>query len=191
MATLKLKHLLMFLVTFGLLYLAEIPAGSLIALGCWMQLSILLWHKEFTATSQKKFFYLFLSLVPACFFWGSVNSFMEIYLQEGHWVFLSMICTISFILCFWITLIGVFGYKFETNEDNLSTLYGKCIAEIKNQKKVILQISLIVFVISLIPKILSADYKIVLGLIVAHAVMRRSALKLAVGHSDVSRVQKP
>ncbi len=177
MATLKLKHLILYVICFGLLIFSEIPGGALLALFSWMQLAILLWQKEFTLKNQIKYTVLFLSLVPTYFLWGAVNSFISIYAKESHFVFIIMYSLLSFGVCFWLTLFSVFVYAYSKSDDTVFELYSNCIAEIKKQKIIFLYTTLIVFLISISTLPLTEDYRIVLGIIAAHVFLKFSDLK--------------
>ena len=177
MATLKLKHLILFTICLALFIYTELPGGALLSLLAWMQLSLLLWKQEFTAKNQIKFFILFLSLIPTYFLWGAVNSFISIYAKESHLVFILMYSLLSFVVCFWITLFSVFSYAYAKNDDTLLEVYSNCIAQIKNQKYVFLYVSMIVFLISISPIPVTEDYRIVLGIIAAHVFLQRQALQ--------------
>ncbi len=175
--TLKLKHLILYIASFVLLILSEIPGGALLALFAWMQLALLLWQKEFTLKNQLKFGILFLTLIPTYFLWGAVNSFVAIYAKESHFIFIIMYGLLSFIVCFWLTLFSVFSYAYSKLDETLLELYSACIAEIKTQKVVFLYTTLIVFLISISPLPLTEDYRIVLGIIAAHLFLKFSELK--------------
>ncbi len=176
MATLKLKHLILFVICFILLLFSEIPGAALLALFAWMQLSLLLWKKQFTFKNQIKFFILFLSLVPTYFLWGAVNSFITIYTKESHIIFICVYTLLSFAVCFWITLFSVFSYAFDKDADTLLEIYSNCIGQVKTQKYIIFYISLIVFLISFYPLPFAEDYRIVLGIIAAHVFLQRQVV---------------
>lgn len=175
--TLKLKHLILYTITFILFILSEMPGGALLALFAWMQLALLLWQKEFTLKNQIKFFVLFLSLVPTYFLWGAVNSFISIYAQKSHFVFITMYGLLSFIVCFWLTIFSVFTYAYSKSDDTVFELYSNCIAQIKNQKVVFLYTALIVFLVSIAPIPITEDYRIILGIVTAHLFLKFSEIK--------------
>lgn len=177
MATLKLKHLILFTICFLLLVFSEIPGGSLLALFAWMQISVLLWQKEFTSKNQIKFFVLFLSLVPTFFLWGAVNSFISIYAKESHLVFTFAYGFLSFVVSFLITVFSVFSYAYSQESDTVLEVYSNCIAKIKEQKIVFLYTSLIVFCVAILPIGLSEDYRIVLGVVAAHLFLKYDHVK--------------
>jgi hypothetical protein len=177
MATLKLKHLILYIIAFVLCVFSEIPGGALLTLFAWMQLALLLWKKDFTFKNQIKFFILFLSLVPTYFLWGAVNSFISIYAKESHFIFILMYGLLSFAVCFWITLFSVFSYAYSKSNETLFELYSVCISKIKTHKVVFLYTTLIVFLISISSLPLTEDYRIVLGIISAHAFLKFSEIK--------------
>jgi hypothetical protein len=177
MATLKLKHLILFAICLMLFISTNFPGGALLSLFAWMQLCLLLWRQDFTARNQIKFSILFLSLVPTYFLWGAVNSFVFIYAQSSHLIFILMYGLLSFIVCFWITLFSVFSFAYAKNNDTLLEVYSKCLSHIKSEKYVFLYVSAIVFLISISSIPVAEDYKIVLGIITAHVFLRSQEIK--------------
>ncbi len=177
MATLKLKHLILFAICFLLLVFSEIPSGSLLALFAWMQISVLLWQKQFTTKNQIKFFVLFLSLIPTFFLWGAVNSFISIYTKESHLIFILMYGLLSFIVSFLITIFSVFSYAYSQEQDTVLEVYSNCIAKIKDHKLIFFYTSLIVFGVAILPIGLSEDYRIVLGVVAAHIFLKHEQIK--------------
>lgn len=172
MATLKLRHLVLFIISFLLLIFSEMPGGALLSLFAWMQLSLLLWKKEFTLKNQMKFFILFLSLLPTYFLWGAVNSFISIYAKESHFIFIGMYGLLSLVLCFWITLFSVFSYAYAKESQSIIEIYSICISKIKTEKYIFLYVCALVFLISMSPLPLTEDYRIVLGIIAAHIFLK-------------------
>lgn len=177
MATLKLKHFVLFTVCFILLYYAQVPGGALLALAAWLQLCLLLWNKAFTVKNQIKFFLLFLALLPTLFIYGAVNSFVSVYAKESHAFFILMYALLSYCLSFLITLFLVFTYAFSTEEQTLLEIFSSTIAAIKKNKLIIFYVSSIVFLTGIVPRLLTEDYKITLGIILAHGFLRQNELK--------------
>lgn len=177
MATLKLRHLILFLLSFALLVLSDIPGGAMLLLFVWLQIALLLWKKPFTLKNQIKFSILFLFLLPTFFLWGAVNSFVSIYTKESHLVFILMYSLLSFILCFWITLFSVFSFAYAQEQQTLLSLLSECIQQVKNHKTIVLYLSLIVYLVTILPIPLAEDYRIALGIVVAHGILTFDQIK--------------
>ncbi len=177
MATLKLRHLILFMISFVLLVLSDVPGGAMLLLFVWLQMALLLWKKLFTFKNQIKISILFLFLLPTFFLWGAVNSFISIYIKESHFIFIMMYSLLSFILCFWITLFAVFSLAFAKEEEPVLNLFSESVKQIKCHKYIILYISLIVYLTSILPIPLAEDYRIALGIIVGHSILQWDHLK--------------
>ncbi len=177
MATLKLKHFVLFIICFILLYYAQVPGGALLALIAWLQMCIPLWNKAFTIKNQIRFFLLFLTILPTLFIYGAVNSFVSVYGKESHVLFVFMYSMLSYCLSFLITLFLVFTYAFAKEDQTLLEMFSSTIASIKNNRFLIFYTSLIVFLTAIVPRILTEDYRIALGIILAHGFLRQSELK--------------
>ncbi len=180
MATLKLKHLVLFIISFVLSIFSELPGGALLLLFVWMQIALLLWGKKFTAKNQIKFSIIFLFLLPTFFLWGAVNSFISIYTKESHLIFIVMYGLLSFILCFWITLFSVFSFAYAQDEEPILNLFTKSVRQVKNHKYVMLYVTLIVYLTSIAPAPLAEDYRIVLGVVFAHCFLKFDRLKTTI-----------
>lgn len=177
MATLKLRHLILFMISFILLVLSDVSGGAMLLLFVWLQIALLLWKKLFTLKNQIKTSVLFLFLLPTFFLWGAVNSFISIYIKESHFIFIIMYSLLSFILCFWITLFAVFSFAYAKEEEPVLNLFSESVKQIKSHKYVILYISLIVYLTSILPIPLAEDYRIVLGIIIGHSILKWDHLK--------------
>ena len=180
MATLKLKHLVLFIISFFSSIFSDLPGGALFLLFVWMQMALLLWGKKFTWKNQIKFAVIFLFLLPTIFLWGAVNSFISIYTKESHLVFIAMYGLLSFVLCFWITLFSVFSFAYSKEEEPILYLFIQIVSQIKSHRFVMLYVSLIVFLIAVAPLPLAEDYRIVLGIVLAHCFLKYEKLKTAI-----------
>ena len=173
MATLKLKHLLLYALCFILFIFTQMPGGALISLFLWMQIALLLWQKNYNFKNQIYYFNLFLTLIPTVFVWGSVVSFIEIYSKESHVLFILAYSIVNFAFCYLFTVFGIFNYAFCLPEEPLLLSFKKCISEIKNNKLIITYVSILVFLTTLVHNLLSADYRIILGVVLAHLFLRQ------------------
>jgi len=131
----KLRHLILFIIACAVLILAELPGGSLLALSVWLQIYNLLVQKEFSKRSQRWAFFLFLIALPFVFFWGSIHSFLFVYLHEKQILFSMMAASIDICLC----LIGAvyFSFAFEVAESaqfQVNASLKRAFAEIKIKK---------------------------------------------------------
>jgi hypothetical protein len=142
-----------------------------------MQISLLLWKKQFSFKNQIKFSVLYLFLLPTYFLWGAVNSFISIYAKESHLVFIAMYGLLSFILCFWITLFSVFSFAYAKDDEPVLNHFGQTVGQIKKSKYVFLYVSMIVYLISIVSLPITEDYRIVLGIVVAHCFLKFENIK--------------
>lgn len=180
MATLKLRHLILFIISFILLVLSDLPGGAMLVLFVWLQVALLLWKKPFTLKNQIKTSVLFLFLLPTFFLWGAVNSFISIYIRESHFIFIAMYSLLSFILCFWITLFSVFSFAYAKENEPALNLFSESVKQIKDHKYVILYISLMVYATTILPIPIAEDYRIALGIIIGHSILQWDHLKILI-----------
>jgi hypothetical protein len=180
MATLKLRHLILFIISFLLVVLSDLPGGAMLLLFVWMQIALILWKKPFTLKNQIKTSVLFLFLLPTFFLWGAVNSFISIYIKESHFIFMMMYSLLSFILCFWITLFSVFSFAYAKEQEPVLNLFSESVKQIKTHKNVIFYISLLVYLISILPIPIAEDYRIALGIIIGHSALKWDHLKILI-----------
>ena len=178
MATLKLKHMILYVLCFILLYYSRFPAGALLALAAWLQLAVLLWKLPYNGKTQKHVFYVFLSLLPLTFFWGAVVAFTKVYLQNGDYGKMLFMLIVNIILSFWCLLFYVFSFHKMDEYQKLSQFYALTIQSIPQIKKELLISALLVSFFALIPVPILSDYYIVLAIILLHLVLKRSNLIL-------------
>lgn len=170
MATIKSKQFALFIILYILLVIANFPGRAFILILCWMQLSILNEGLKLTWQEQKKYFFVFLSLLPLFFLWGASNAFVGIHSKNGQYFFLLMTLMLNFILCFWISLLAIFSYSFAPQSKFLLEIYKACSKGFRNNFKFVLSIVFILFGSTTLLLFLSEDDRMVIGLIFAHLV---------------------
>lgn len=176
MATLKLRHLLLYIFCFAVLVLTQFPGGALLALFLWMQLALLLWKKNYNLKNQIHYAIHFIFLIPGLLIWGAVNSFFESYSHQNHLLFSIAYGFLSFSFCFIYTLLTVFNYAFTQPESSITQVYRTCFQKIKTHRFIIFYVSLIIFLMTIVRYFLPVDYKIVVGIITAHLFLQQDEL---------------
>jgi hypothetical protein len=177
MATLKLKHLLLYFVTFLFLYFSEIPGGALLSLAAWLQVCVLLWRMDYNAKNQVTMLLYFLTLMPLFFFLGSSSDFTKIYLKEGSLIFFFFVTIMTLIICFMTVLFSVFCFKQNISNYNVAQIYTSTIKSISSQKKELAKTSFCLFVLILLPIPIRQDFKIALALIFIHLYLKRKQVQ--------------
>jgi hypothetical protein len=177
MATLKLKHLILYFITFLLLYFSDLPGGALLSLAAWLQMCILLWRLDYNIKNQVNMLVYFLTLVPLFFFLGSTSDFTKIYLREGSMLFFFFISFMTLIICFLTVLFGIFCFKQNISNFNVSQIYTSAIKSIQHQKKELALTSICLFVLILIPIPMKQDFKISLSIILIHLYLKRKQIR--------------
>ncbi len=177
----KRAQVLLFLVCCVLLFVGDVFAGSLIALGLLFQLNILFEKIPLTKKSQLAALKLFLFSTPLFFFLGAIHSFVSLYFRESQWVFLLFALIITYSLFFLVNLccFSVYAYLVESHF-NISLAYQSSFMNIKNAKKGLFKQTFFLLVLSLIP-ILTSDWKIVFALTVFQLFRHRLQLKPVFG----------
>ncbi|MBC7457590.1 MAG: hypothetical protein H7235_04885, partial [Bdellovibrionaceae bacterium] len=135
MATLKLKHLLIYLVTFILLYFSDLPGGALLSIAAWLQICILLWRMDYNVKNQMTMLLYFLTLIPLFFFLGSSSDFNMNYLKEGSIIFFFLVTMMTLIISFMTVLFSIFCFKQNISNFNVTQIYTATIKSIQYQKK--------------------------------------------------------
>lgn len=186
MATLKLKHLALYFLTFLLLYFSQIPGGALLSIAAWFQMAILLWRLQYTVRNQFRIFIYFLTLIPLFLFLGSSSSFILIYLKEGSILFFMMAMLLTGILCFFTALFTVFSFKYFNAAKSIQDIYSQSISGIKNQKQILFISTLVLLILILLPIPMRQDFKISLSIILVHLYLHRKPIRLL-----ISRHWKP
>lgn len=188
MATLKLRHLLLYFTTFLLLYISPLQGtGALLAMAAWMQICILLWKLKYSARNQARVFVYFLTLIPLFLFLGSSSSFILIYLKEGSLLFLIFSFVITFILCFFTALLSIFIFRDFDRAKNINEVYSIAFQNIKNKKRKLTASALFLLFIILIPIPVRQDFKIVLSIILIHLFLHRKQVRLLIGRRALAQ----
>lgn len=176
MATMKLRHFLLFFIASITLIAANFPGASLLGVLVWLQVNTLL-TQSFNKSSQIWALKLFIISVPMLLFWGSIHSFFFIYLKEQNWLFFFM--TFALNCCLSIIAAVYFFFTFESVKNcnyrliaTLDTSWTEC----KKNKAHFFKISLIVFTFSLVP-FLNPEWKIVFAIMATHLYLNRSRLQ--------------
>lgn len=183
MATLKLRHLLLYFLTFLLLYFSQIPGAALLSIAAWMQVCILLWKLQYSARNQGRVFIYFLTLIPLFLFLGSSSSFILIYLKEGSLLFLIFSFVITFILCFFTALLTVFIFRDFDRAKTIGEIYTIAFQSIKNKKRKLTASAFVLLITILAPIPIRQDFKIVLSIILLHLFLHRKQVQHLIGRS--------
>ena len=178
MIKLEIKHYFLFFLSFFILFIAEIPAGSLILLFAWGQMAIYLWRKQLTRQIQIQALVHSIVLFPIFLFLGSILSFSIIYFKENNFNFFLSSFLVSFIVSYFALAYHIGFYLFQNNDTSLFAIYSKIFKSIKLYKFYFLKISLIFLGATFLSKLLPIDYAIVVGLIIAHFMGKTLAQKL-------------
>ena len=173
----KLKHLLLYTVTFLLLYFSDLPGGALLSLAAWLQMCILLWKLDYNVKNQVTMLVYFLTLIPLFFFLGSTSDFAMIYLREGSIRFFFFISLMTFIICFLTVLFGIFCFKQNISNYKVTQIYTSTIKSIQHQKKELALTSFCLFILILLPISMKQDFKISLSIILIHLYLKRKQIQ--------------
>lgn len=177
MATLKLKHLLLYLLAFLFLYFSQMPGGALLAIAAWMQIGILLWKLQYTTRNQGRMLIYFLTLIPLFLFLGSISSFVTIYLKETSFLFLLFATILTWIICFFVALLTIFVFQDFDRTQKIADIYGLAFSNIKNIKQKLTVSALALMLITLLPIPIQQDFKIVLAIILIHLFLHRKQVR--------------
>ena len=178
MIKLEIKHYFLFFLSFFILFIAEIPAGSLILLFAWGQMAVYLWQKQLTRQIQIQALIHSIVLFPIFVFLGSILSFSIIYFKENNFNFFLSSFLVSFIVSYFALAYHVGFYLFQNHDTSLFAVYSKVFKNIKLYKFYFLKIALIFLGTTFLIKLLPIDYAIVVGLIIAHFTGKKLAQKL-------------
>lgn len=177
MATLKLKHLILYFITFLLLYFSGLPGGALLSIAAWMQMCILLWKLDYNVKNQVTLLIYFLTLMPLFFFLGSSSDFTKIYLKEGSILFFFFVTIMTLMISFMTVLFSIFCFKQNISNFNVSQIYTSAIKSIPLQKKELAITSFCLFVLIILPIPIRQDFKISLAIILIHLYLKRKQIQ--------------
>ncbi len=157
----KLKHLLLFIISCAVLILSDLTAGPLIALAILFQLLLLANMIPLSKSAQIAAFKIFLFSLPTFLFWGGVHSFIQIYFFEGHWGFLMMAMVIALALCLIVSLQCILIFKFLAQaEFHVGAALQETFNSIQKNKGLLFKTTGLVFIFSMIPW-LTTDWKLI------------------------------
>jgi hypothetical protein len=175
----KLKHLVLFIISCAVLILSGLPAGSLIALALLFQLLLLINQIAITKTSQLSAFKIFIFSLPTFFFWGGIQSFIKIYFHESNWLFFLMALVITYSLCLIVTLQCVLIFRFlQQAEFLIGPALQKTFNEIQNSKGLLFRTTSLLFILSFVPY-LTTDWKLIFSVMATHLILNWRHLKPA------------
>ena len=176
---LKLRHLILFVISCTLLIYANTPWGALLALAAAMQLALLIHNIELSRKSQLAAFKLFLVSIPLFLFWGGIHAFMMIYFIEKQFFLFLMAFSVTLILCFLLCLQIIFSYNFlsSSNFELIPTLQN-AFNNIKKRNNGFMKSVLLLFTLSFIPW-LDTDWKLVFAVMGTHLYLNPEQVKKA------------
>ncbi len=179
MAIMKLRHLLLFIVSCTVLIISELPFGSLIALALLYQIALLMNSIALTKSSQIAAFKLFLFSLPTFFFWGGIHSFVKIYLLEASWLYFLMATLVTFGLCLIVSLQAVLVFKhLKESNFNISSALQSTFNDIQKSKSQLFMTTGLLFVFSFVPFLLT-DWKLIFAVTAIHLYLNWRQLKPA------------
>lgn len=181
----KLRRIVLFIIAAILLILGDLPGGSLLALFAWLQVYNQIAQKTFDRKTQTWAALLFLSSLPFLFFWGSIHSFLFIYLNEKQFLLTTMALVIDCCLCLAATVYFVFAFDQAklANFEVIKSL-NLAFASIKTKKTTYFKLSCFFLIFSLIPFI-NADWKIVFSVMATQLFVFQNRQKLGYESTDL------
>lgn len=178
MRELKLKHYSLYTASFLLLWLADIPGGSILLIVLWQQMGLYLWQTEFSKKSQIDCLIHSLTLLPIFFFLGAVASFVNIYLRELNLVLLVFAGLLHLIVAFGALLFGISFFLDYNKDASLSGIFFENIQQIKFRKFYFFKLTLFFLIATLLLQLLSVDYAIVAAYVLCHITGKKYQTKL-------------
>ncbi|MES2802609.1 MAG: hypothetical protein V4654_08975 [Bdellovibrionota bacterium] len=178
MRELKLKHYSLYAASFLLLWLADIPGGSILLIVLWQQMGLYLWQTEFSKKSQIDCLVHSLTLLPIFFFLGAVASFLNIYLRELNLFLLLIAGSLHLIVGFGVLLFGISFFLDYNKAASLTDIFLENIQQIKFRKFYFLKLTLFFMIATLLLQLLSIDYAIVAAYVLTHIMGKKYQTKL-------------
>lgn len=177
MAIMKLRHLVLFIISCAVLILSDLPAGSLVALAVLYQLALLMNAIPLSKASQIAALKLFVFSLPTFFFWGGIHSFITIYLREGSWLHFSVATLVTLALCLIISLQTILVYKhLEDSNFLINSALQKTFNDIHKSKGPLFKTTGLLFIFSFIPWF-STDWKLIISVTATHLYLNWRRLK--------------
>lgn len=173
----KIRHLLLYALACTILIIADFSGASLLAFFAWLQVYMLLSQQTFNKSSQLWALKLFLISIPLLLFWGSIHSFLFIYLTETNYLFLIMTMLLDLSLCLAATVYFIFSFEAAgIVAYRLLPSLQKSWEIAKAKKLKFFQLSGSLFTITLIPWI-GTDWKIIFAITAIHLFLSRNQLR--------------
>jgi len=161
MTKLHIKHYILFIISYFILFFAEIPGGTLILLLTWQQMGIYLWEKALSKKIQIFCLLNSLFLFPLFFFISAVGSFTFIYLRESNYSLFISSLLINFIVSFIVITLSISFYLEYANNRNLLEIYRLSFLNLKVRKFLFLKLTLLFLMLLFFLKLLPIDYSVV------------------------------
>lgn len=178
MRELKLKHYSLYAASFLLLWLADMPGGSILLIVLWQQMGLYLWQTEFSKKSQIDCLVHSLTLLPIFFFLGAVASFSNIYLKELNLFLLVFAGLLHLIVAFTVLLFGISFFLDYNKDANITAIFLENIQQIKVRKFYFFKLTLFFLIATLLLQLLSVDYAIVAAYVLTHIMGKKYQTKL-------------
>lgn len=178
MRELKLKHYSLYAASFLLLWLADIPGGSILLIVLWQQMALYLWQTEFSKKSQIDCLVHSLTMLPIFFFLGAVASFVNIYLRELNLFLLVFAGLLHLIVAFTILVFGISFFLDYNKDGGLTAIFFENIQQIKVRKFYFFKLTLFFFIATLLLQLLSVDYAIVAAYVLCHIMGKKYQTQL-------------
>lgn len=189
MRELKLKHYSLYAASFLVLWLADIPGGSILLIVLWQQMGIYLWQIEFSKKSQIDCLVHSLTLLPMFFFLGAVASFSNIYLKELNLFLLVFTGILHLIVAFAVLLFGISFFLDYNKDANITSIFLENIQQIKVRKFYFFKLTLFFLIATLLLQLLSVDYAIVAAYVLSHLMGKKYQTKLGYAAKSNPTVQ--
>lgn len=178
MRELKLKHYSLYAASFLLLWLADIPGGSILLIVLWQQMALYLWQTEFSKKSQIDCLIHSLTLLPIFFFLGAVASFSNIYLKELNLFLLVFAGLLHLVVAFTVLLFGISFFLDYKKELSITDIFLENIQQIKVRKFYFFKLTVFFLIATLLLQLLSVDYAIVAAYVLSHIMGKKYQTKL-------------
>jgi hypothetical protein len=180
MRDLKLKHYFLFFLSFLVLWLAEIPAGSIVMILLWQQMAIYLWSRELTKQTQLSCLLYSIGLLPLFFFLGATSSFMLIYLKETHWLPLFFAFVLNFIIVYLLIILSISFFLDLKAETSIQHLLTQMIRQLRQRKTYFLKLAIVFLIALIFLKNMTTDYALVAAYVITHIMARKVLIEQAI-----------
>ncbi len=178
MRELKLKHYSLYAASFLMLWLADIPGGSILLIILWQQMGLYLWQTEFSKKSQIDCLIHSLTLLPMFFFLGAVASFSNIYLKELNLFLLVFAGLLHLLVAFAVLLFGISFFLDYNKDANITAVFLENIQQIKVRKFYFFKLTVFFLIATLLLQLLSVDYAIVAAYVLSHIMGKKYQTQL-------------